>query len=120
MKIILITFIFIFTSSVNAAECIGHVFFYNLEEGKGEADYDFAYYYNKSREWLAGEGVHSSVHTELPIEFDTCFSNKVTVPKDQLEFSLGYVFVKPNLERKVVGGVMTDIDISTVVNDFFK
>jgi len=42
------------------------------------------------------------------------------IPKDQLEYSLGYVFIKPGLKKKIVGGVMTDVDINSVINEFFK
>jgi hypothetical protein len=122
MKTILLALICVFSLAANAAECIGHIFFYNLEEGKGEVDTDsdYAFYYHKTISWLPNEGVSYSTHTELPINNKTCFSSEVKILQDQLEYSLGYVFIKPNLDKKVIGGVLTDMDISSVINEFFK
>lgn len=122
MKTILLAFICVFSLAANATECIGHIFFYNLEEGKGEidADSDYAFYYHRAITLLPNEGVSFSAHTELPINNKTCFSSEVKIPQDKLEYSLGYVFIKPNLDRKVIGGVITDMDIQSVINEFFK
>ena len=111
-----------FPVAINASECIGHIFFYNLEEGRGEADADsdFAYYFHKVTPLLTKEGVSYSAHTELPLSNKTCFSPNVVIPKEDIEISLGYIFVKPNFDKKVIGGVLTGMDISDVVNEFFK
>lgn len=122
MKTILLALVFVFSLAAKANECIGHIFFYNLEEGNGEPDVDsdYAYYYHKTISWLHEEGISFSVHTELPIKETTCFSAEVSIPKEQLALSLGYVFVKPNLEKIFIGGVSTDVDISNKINEFFK
>lgn len=122
MKNILLILALLISNTSNANECAGHVFFYNLGEGKGEpdADSDYAFYYHKTISWLPNENLSCSVHTELPIKSKTCFTSEVNIPKEQLKYSLGYVFIKPNLEKKVIGGVMTDVDISSVINGFFK
>lgn len=119
---LLFIFALVISTTVNANECIGHIFFYNLDEGKGEsdADSDYAFYYHKAKTWLPKESLSFSVHTDLPIKNRTCFSSEVTIPKEQLKYSLGYVFIKPNLEKKIIGGVMTDVDISSAINEFFK
>ena len=106
---------------VSGNECIGHIFFYNIEEGIGEsdADSDFAFYYHRAKDSLSRKGLSFSVHTELPVKSKTCFSSGVTISKDQLKYSLGYIFIKPNLEKKIVGGVLTDADIDNEINEFF-
>jgi hypothetical protein len=105
-----------------ASACKGHILFYNLDEDGGEADTDadFAFYYQRARKWLPGAGVSFSVHTELPITAATCFLREVYIEEHELAYSLGYVFVKPTLEKKVIGGVLTDVDIDRVVNEFFQ
>ncbi len=122
MKTILLALVFVFSLAEKVNECIGHIFFYNLEEGNGEPDVDadYAYYYHKTISWLHEEGISFSVHTELPIKETTCFSAEVSIPKEQLALSLGYVFVKPNLEKIFIGGVSTDVDISNKIDEFFK
>ncbi len=122
MRNIFVFFILIFSISVNARNCIGHIFFYNLDEGIGEADAasDYAFYYHIAKKWLPKEGVSTSVHTELPVTSNTCFGQSISIEASTLDHSLGYVFVQPNLQQKVIGGVLTDMDISNIVNDFLK
>lgn len=122
MRKFFIFFTLIFSLSVNAENCVGHIFFYNLDEseGEGETKADYEFYYHKTKKWLPNEGVSSSVHTELPIKSNTCFSNEISIDASSLENSLGYVFIKPNMQQKVVGGVLTDMDISSTINDFLK
>ena len=120
MKFILLAVMMLFTLSSQAVECKGHIVFYTFGEGEGEANADFSYYYHKSLPWLNELGVSTSVHTAMPIKTNTCFSTNVIVPSELLELSLGYVFVKPTLEMKAYGGVMTGVDLSNEVNDYFK
>jgi hypothetical protein len=122
MKNFFIFFTLIFSLSVNAENCVGHIFFYNLDEGAGDADTkaDYQFYYHKAKKWLPNEGVSSSVHKELPIKSNTCFGNEISIDASSLENSLGYVFIKPNMQQKIVGGVLTDIDISSTITDFLK
>ncbi len=103
----------------NAFECRGHIFFFNLEEGSGEASADFSYYYHEVIKWLPEEGISYSAHTELPLKAKTCFSEEIAVPKTLLDDSLGYVFVKPDSEKKFIGGVLTGVDISLMIEEFF-
>lgn len=110
----------LFTFSSQARECKGHIVFYVFEEADGEADADYSYYYHKSLPWLNENGVSTSVHTTTPIKPNTCFSTNVIVPTGLLELSLGYVFVRPTLEMKVYGGVMTGVDLINEVNSYFK
>ena len=49
----------------------------------------------------------------------TCFGKKEEVEKEETLYSLGYVLVRTDSERKVYGGVMTDVDIDNIINDFF-
>ena len=106
-------------------ECKGHIFFYVIDEVMGEndeaeeAEADFWFYYLKVRKWLPDKGVSFSLHGEFPIKAMTCFGTKETVEKNELKFEFGQVFVKPNSERRVEGGVMTDIDIEHVIDEFF-
>ena len=120
MKFILLTIMVLFSFASYAQECKGHIVFYNLEEGDSEADADFSFYYQESFPELNENGVSTSAHTEIPIRTDTCFATDVIVPKEQLKISLGYVFIKPTQEMKVIGGVMTDIDIRSVANEYFE
>lgn len=122
MSKLFIFFTLIFSLSTNAANCVGHIFFYNFDESAGEADTnaDFAFYYHKANKWLPNEGVSTSVHTDLPIKSKTCFSKEISIDPSSLKDSLGYVFMKPNMQHKVVAGVLTDIEICSMVNDFLK
>jgi len=122
MSKLFIFFTLIFSLSTNAANCVGHIFFYNFDESEGEADTnaDFAFYYHEAKKWLPSEGVSTSVHTDLPIKSKTCFGKEISVDPSGLKNSLGYVLIKPNMQHKVVGGVLTDIEICSMVNDFFK
>ena len=120
---ILISLLVVLTSfSSNALECKGHIFFFNLEEGLGEvdADADFSYYYHEVVKWLPEKGMSYSAHTELPFTAKTCFSKEITIPMTSLDDSLGYIFVKPNSEKKYIGGVLTDVDLSIIIKDFFE
>jgi hypothetical protein len=120
MKFILVAIMLLFNFSSQAGECKGHIIFYTFEEGDSEADADYSYYYHKSLPWLNENGVSTSVHTAIPIKTNTCFSNNVIVPTELLELSLGYVFVRPTLEMRVYGGVMTGVDLINEVNNYFK
>ncbi len=122
MKASIILMFVLCSCSAQAEGCIGHVFFYNIEEDQGdtETESDFSYYYHKSKGWLDEEGLSNSAHTALPVQGKTCFGANIVVPDDALKLSLGYVLVKPNEEIKVYGGVMTGVDLSDVINDFFK
>lgn len=122
MRNFFIFFTMIFSFSVSAENCVGHIFFYNLDEYAVDADTkaDFEFYYHQIKKRLPGEGVSSSFHAKLPIKSNTCFGNEISIDATSLESSLGYVFVKPNMQQKVVGGVLTDIDISSTVNKFLK
>lgn len=117
-----IFFTLIFSLSTNAANCVGHIFFYNFDESAGEADtnVDFAFYYDKAKKWLPSEGVSTSIHTDLPITSKTCFGKEISIDPSSLKDSLGYVFMKPNMQHKVVAGVLTDIEICSMVSDFLK
>jgi hypothetical protein len=119
MKIILLATMILFAFSSQAGECKGHIVFYAFEEGDGEANADYSYYYHKSLPWLNENGVSTSVHTTTPIKTSTCFSANVIVPTELLELSLGYVFLRPTLEMKVYGGVMTGVDLIDEVNGYF-
>ena len=103
-----------------AAECNGHVFFYDMNESGGEARSDYAYYFHKVKNVLPTKGISISVHTELPIESKTCFNKHVEIAKNELKYSLGYILVKPNLEKKVLGGVYTGVDFIQEVDIFFN
>ncbi len=122
MKTILLALVLLFSLAAKADKCIRHLFIYTLAEGIGQPDVDsdYAYYYHKTISWLDEEGISFSVHTELPIKATTCFSADVNIPKERLAHSLGYVFVKPNMEKIFIGGVSTDVDISNKINEFFK
>ena len=122
MKFMLFAIMLLFAFSSQAEECKGHIAFYTFGEGEGdsEADVDYSYYYHNSLPWLNENGVSTSIHTATPIKTNTCFSTNVIVPTMLLELSLGYVFVKPTLEVKVYGGVMTGVDLIEEVNDYFK
>lgn len=113
---------FLFAFASYADECNGHIIFYTLAQGEGkdEADADFSYYYHKSTPWLNEDGYSTSAHTETPIKTNTCFADNVVVPSEILKLSLGYVFVKPSLIMEVHGGVMTGVDLSSAINEFFK
>ncbi len=112
----------IFSLSVSAENCVGHIFFYNLDENavQDETKADYEFYYHKNKKRLPREGVSSSFHTKLPIKNNTCFGNEISIDVTSLDSSLGYVFVKPNMQQKVVGGVLTDIDLCNIVNEFLK
>ena len=120
MRSTLIAIVVLFSSALNAEECKGHIFFYAFDEAGDEAYADFSYYYHESVSWLKKGGVSTSVHSKSPIISDTCFSPEVMVPTGLLKLPLGYVFMKPNEEIKVIGGVMTGVDLSDEVNDYFK
>jgi hypothetical protein len=120
MRSTLIAIVVLFSCVLNAEECKGHIFFYVFDEAGDEAYADFSYYYQKSVSWLKKGGVSTSIHSKSPIKTDTCFSSEVIVPTELLKLSLGYVFMKPNEEIKVIGGVMTGVDLSDEVNEYFK
>lgn len=120
MRSTLIAIVGLFSSALNAEECKGHIFFYVFNEAGDEAYADFSYYYRDSVSWLKKDGVSTSIHSKSPIKSGTCFSSEIIVPTELLKLSLGYVFMKPDEEIKVIGGVMTDVDISYVVNEYFK
>ena len=120
MRSTLIALVVLFSSTLNAEGCKGHIFFYVFDEVGDEAYADFSYYYHKSVSWLKKAGISTSIHRKSPVETDTCVSPEVIVPTELLKLSLGYIFMKPNKEIKVIGGVMTDVDISDKVNEYFK
>jgi hypothetical protein len=120
MKLILLSLMYLFASASYADECKGHIIFYTLADGDGEADIDFSYYYHKSTPWLNEDGYSTSAHTETPIKTNTCFADNVIVPSEIIKLSLGYVFVKPSLEMEVHGGVMTGVDLSNAINEFYR
>jgi hypothetical protein len=122
MKIFISLLVVFISFSSNALECKGHIFFVNLAEGLGDVDTDtdFSYYYHEVEKWLPAEGISYSAHTELPLRSTTCFSKEITIPKKLLNYQLGYVFVKPNSEKKYIEGVLTDMDISVMIKEFFE
>ena len=122
MKILISLLVVLISFSSNAFECKGHVFFINLEEGLGDADADadFSYYYHEIAKRLPAAGISFSAHTALPLTAATCFSKEFTIQKTLLDYQIGYVFVKPSLEKKYIEGVMTDIDLSNMVKEFFE
>jgi len=121
MKILISLLVIFISFSSNAFECKGHIFFFNFEEGLGEADADadFSYYYHEVVKWLPEKGISYSAHTELRLKGKTCFSEEITIPNTLLDGPLGYVFVKPNSENKYIVGVLTDVDISVLIKEFF-
>jgi len=120
MKLLVSLLVVFISFSSNALECKGHIFFVNLEEGLAEADADFSYYYHEVAKWLPAEGISFSAHTDLPLTATTCFSKEITVQETSLDYPLGYLFVKPNLEKKYIKGVLTDIDLSIMIKEFFE
>lgn len=110
----------IYFSSSQAEECKGHVFFYNLEEQESETEADFAYFYNEAAPWFKERGISTSTHDSAPLKSNTCFENNVSIPKEMLRLTLGYVLLKPNKEDRVYGGVMTDMDLIIEANEFFN
>ena len=122
MKILLSLLVVLVSFPSIAVECKGHIVFFNLEEGLGEAeaDVDFSYYYHEVVKWLPEKGLSYSVHTKLPLKAKTCFCNEMTIPSTLLVDPLGYVLVKPNSEKKYIGGVLTDVDMRLMIEEFFE
>ena len=128
IKVLLVILILISPVAANGGDCKGHIFFYIFEnedtevseDDAGEAEADFIYYYHKIKNLLPDKGISFSIHSELPIKAMTCFGTKEIVEEKELIYSLGFVFVSPNLERRVEGGVMTDVDIDSVIDEFFN
>jgi hypothetical protein len=122
MKILLLLLAILGSFSSNADECKGHIVFFNLQEGLGESDTDtdFSYYYHEVAKWLPEKGLSYSAHTKLPLKAKTCFSNEVTIPSTLLNDPLGYVLVRPNSEKKYIGGVLTDSDMRAIIIEFFE
>ena len=125
IKIILLLALLFSPIVAIGGECKGHIFFYVIDEVSddsdeaGEAEADFWFYYLKVRKWLPDKGISFSLHGEFPIKAMTCFGTREIVERSELKIVLGYVFVKPNSERRVEGGVMSDVDIEHVINEFF-
>ena len=122
MKLFLLLLMVLASCSSNAVECRGHIVFFNLEEGSGKADaaVDFSYYYHEVVKWLPDKGLSYSAHTELPLIAKTCFSNETIIPNQLIDGPLGYVLIKPNSEKKHVGGVLTDADMKAMIEEFFE
>ncbi len=120
LRIIPITLAISFASALQAEECKGHVFFYNLEEHQSDVEADFTYFYDKMYPWFEEQGISTSIHTTTPLQSDTCFESNVGVPSEKLSLSLGYVLLKPNNEIRIFGGVMTDMDLVMKANEFFN
>ena len=120
LKIILITLAIGFTSGLHAEECKGHVFFYILEEHQTEVEADFEYFYKQMIPWFKERGISTSSHTSAPLQSNTCFEDNVSVPSKKLKSSLGYVLLKTDNEIRVLGGVMTDMDLVIEANEFFN
>ena len=125
IKILLLLALLFSPVLANGEECKGHIFFYVIDEVSGdsdeaeEAEAAFWFYYLKVRKWLPDKGISFSLHGEFPIKAMTCFGTKEIVEGSELKMALGQVFVKPNSERRVEGGVMTDVDIEHVIDEFF-
>ena len=125
IRIILVSALLFSPVVADGGECRGHIFFYVIDEilddneEADEAEADFWFYYLKVRKWLPDKGISFSLHGEFPIKAMTCFGTKEIVERNELEIEFGQVFVKPNSERRVEGGVMTDVDIEHVIDEFF-
>ena len=118
-RFLLFAFAIFFISPANSAECKGHVFFYNLREHQSEVETDFAHFYKQVIPWFEERNISTSVHTSTPFISKTCFGDDVRILNDKLEQSLGYVLLKPTNQFKIIGGVITDLDLVIEANDFF-
>ena len=122
MRIVSFIALVVLSTAVNAEACIGHIFVIDLAPNEGEPDAhaDLAYYYHKIKDDLKSIGVSHSAHVELPIKSDTCFAKDVEISNSKPEFSFGYIFVRPDFNKKSVNSVLTGVDIHSVINEFFK
>ena len=108
-----------FVSAGNTAECKGHVFFYKTTKHQTEVEADFTYFYNQMIPWFQERNISTSSHTSTPLKSNTCFKNDVSILNEKLKHSIGYVLLKPNNEFKIIGGVITDLDLVIEANEFF-
>ena len=118
-KLLPLLLIAIFASMANAAECKGHVFFYNLKAHGTEVEADFSLFYHKIIPWFEERNISTSSHYSTPFTSNTCFANDVKILNNNFEQPLGYVLLKPNYHFKIVAGVVTDLDLVNEANEFF-
>ena len=120
INILIITAALLFPLASAAIECRGHIFFYEVSTGEFEdAEDDYWYYYNKLATLLPDKGISFSIHTGYPIKAMTCFGTLESVSRDDLDVTLGYVYIRPDGLRKIDGGVSTGVDVLNSIEDFF-
>jgi len=100
--------------------CVGHIFFFNFENDSYEVSSDYEYYYEQLKEVLKADGISYSKHESLPLLSDTCFSKLVTINKIHDEVTVGYILVRPDKEKKIISGVITDVDLVMLTRDYFR
>jgi hypothetical protein len=118
MKSALIIIFFMLSSLAKAQDCKGHIFYIDLNEAGPEVSSDLDFYYGKMKSYLNEQGVSSSIHNTLPKEAQTCFTDKFRIKG--FTSDVGYLIVSPEGQTKEYSGVMTDVDLMLVVDEFLN
>ena len=122
MKSIALFILLLFSVPAISSECKGHIFFYDFVPSWGESDSqeDYWFYYAKIKDELSKKGISFSTHHKKPLNAPTCFAKNIEIESSLLTTNLGYVFATPKGKTKVVGGVLTGVDMYSMIDDLFN
>jgi hypothetical protein len=84
-----------------------------------EALADFQHYINNTRGYLSKNGIELSTNYKDTIKYRSNNIPEIFAPKGRLH-DVGYIFLDSNKEQEVYYGVMTDYELLSYVERFFK
>ena len=97
----------------------GHVAFFMLIPDS-DKDYvalfdDYNYYYSNLLPWLTKNKYNHSQHKSAPFKI-----KNISFTKSKLNIDIGAILIKNDKSYKVIRGIITDVDLITEINEFYK
>ena len=121
MKHLIILFIICMlpTAIIADNDVKGHVAFFMLIP-EADKDYvalfdDYNYYYSNLLPWLTKNKYSHSQHTSSPFTIKS-----ISFTKSDLNVDIGTILIKTDNSYKIIRGIVTDIDLITEINQFYK